>query len=100
MSLISAGDTICVSGFVGQGSPDLILKALVDRYERECIEGIKGGVAENGQLRDLTVLFGGGPGDWNSKGLNYLAKIPSIEGRAVKMAMTQPQIQTKHVDQW
>ena len=80
VSLISAGDTICVSGFVGQGSPDLILKALADRYERECRESIKGGVAENGQLRDLTVLFGGGPGDWQSKGLNYLAKIPSIGG--------------------
>ena len=80
MSLISAGDTICVSGFVGQGSPDLILKALADRYERECREDIKGGVAENGRLRDLTVLFGGGPGDWDSKGLNYLARIPIMEG--------------------
>jgi propionate CoA-transferase len=69
VSLISAGDTICVSGFVGQGSPDLILKALSDRYEQECQNGVKGGVV------DLTVLFGGGPGDWQSRGLNYLARI-------------------------
>jgi propionate CoA-transferase len=76
VSLISPNDTICVSGFVGQGSPDLILKALADRYERECNnEGIiqKGG----GGVKDLTVLFGGGPGDWDYRGLNYLAKIPA-----------------------
>ena len=81
VSLISAGDTICVSGFVGQGSPDLILKALADRYEREWREGIKAGFAENGRVGDLTVLFGGGPGDWDSKGLNYLAKIPDATQR-------------------
>lgn len=69
VSLISHGDTVCVSGFVGQGSPDLILKALSDRYERERREGVMGGVG------DLTVLFGGGPGDWDSRGLNYLAKV-------------------------
>jgi len=71
VSLISSGDTLCVSGFVGQGSPDLILKALSDRYEKECKEGAVGGV------RDLTLLFGGGPGDWDSRGLNYLARIKS-----------------------
>ena len=69
VSLISRGDTVCVSGFVGQGSPDLILKALSERYETECKQGIAGGVG------DLTLLFGGGPGDWDSRGLNYLAKI-------------------------
>ena len=72
VSLISANDTICVSGFVGQGSPDLLLKALADRYERECNEGIK-----EGGLKDITLLFGGGPGDWDCRGLNYLAKIPT-----------------------
>ena len=71
VSLISANDTICVSGFVGQGSPDLLLKALADRYERECNDGV-----QEGGLKDLTVLFGGGPGDWDYRGLNYLAKIP------------------------
>jgi propionate CoA-transferase len=74
VSLISFGDTVCVSGFVGQGSPDLILKALSERYERECKEGIVGGVG------DLTVLFGGGPGDWNDRGLNYLARMNCQDG--------------------
>lgn len=69
VSLISAGDTVCVSGFVAQGSPDLILKALSDRYENECKEGVVGGVG------DLTLLFGGGPGDWHTRGLNYLARV-------------------------
>lgn len=68
VSLISKGDTVCVSGFVGQCSPDLVLKALSDRYERECKEGVEG-------VGDLTLLFGGGPGDWNNRGLNYLAKV-------------------------
>ena len=88
VSLISAGDTICVSGFVGQGSPDLILKTLADRYEREWREGVKAGFAENGRVGDLTVLFGGGPGDWDSKGLNYLAKIPD----ATQRQMCKPMI--------
>lgn len=77
VSLISQGDTVCVSGFVGQGSPDLILKALSDRYERECQEGVMGGVS------DLTLLFGGGPGDWDSRGLNYLAKVKCPESNNV-----------------
>ena len=89
VSLISAGDTICVSGFVGQGSPDLILKALADRYEREWREGIKAGFAENGRVGDLTVLFGGGPGDWDSKGLNYLAKIPDATQRQMCKPMVK-----------
>lgn len=62
VSLISNGDTICVSGFVGQGSPDKILEAIGNRYD------------DNGSPCDLTLLFGGGPGDWNDRGLNYLAR--------------------------
>lgn len=62
-----------VSGFVAQGSPDLILKSLADRYEQECKDGKKDGVG------NLTLLFGGGPGDWDSRGLNYLARIPKLE---------------------
>ena len=61
-----------MSGFVAQGSPDLILKTLADRYEQECMEGTHDGVGE------LTLLFGGGPGDWKSKGLNYLARTPEL----------------------
>ena len=43
---------------MAQGSPDLILKSLADRYEQECKEGMKDGLGK------LTLLFGGGPGDW------------------------------------
>ena len=50
---------LSVSGFVAQGSPDLILKSLAERYEQECKDGIKNGVG------NLTLLFGGGPGDWD-----------------------------------
>ena len=62
-----------MSGFVAQGSPDLILKTLADRYEQECMEGTHDGVGE------LTLLFGGRPGDWKSKGLNYFARTPELQ---------------------
>ena len=72
-----------VSGFVAQGSPDLILKSLADRYEQEFKDGIKDGVG------NLTLLFGGGPGDWESRGLNYLAKIPQLEDGTVAPPMVK-----------
>ena len=81
VSLISSGDTICVSGFVGQGSPDKILHALSKRYEEEHktkdegTTGTKSGAATG--LHNLTLLFGGGPGDWDGKGLNYLGNASS-----------------------
>src|SRR6056300_1521909 len=65
VSLISANDTICISGFVGQGSPDLILKAISQRYEREQRQLLQQEECcddqNDGYLKDLTVLFGGGP---------------------------------------
>ena len=86
VSLISCGDTICVSGFVGQGSPDLLLKALADRYQQESEEG-----AESGCVGDLTVLFGGGPGDWKNKGLNYLVRTSrNVDKRGVVSVQNQP----------
>ena len=51
----------------------MILKALADRYEQECRDGVADGVGK------LTLLFGGGPGDWESRGLNYLAQTPELE---------------------
>lgn len=83
VSLISANDTICISGFVGQGSPDLILKAISQRYEREQRQLLQQEECcddqNDGYLKDLTVLFGGGPGDWDYRGLNYLAQIPEFD---------------------
>ncbi len=42
-----SNDTICVSGFVGQGSPDKILEAIGDRYD------------DTGSPHSLTLIFGG-----------------------------------------
>lgn len=62
VSLVSSGDTISCSGFVAQGAPEAILEALGKRYETE------------GAPNNLTLLFGGGPGDWKTRGLNHLGK--------------------------
>jgi propionate CoA-transferase len=48
---------------VCQGAPEALLKALGERFEQT--EGPK----------DLTLLFGGGPGDYGERGLSHLAKI-------------------------
>lgn len=64
VSLVNDGDTVTVSGFVCQGVPEAVLKSLGDRYK------------ETGSPNNLTLLFGGGPGDWDKRGLNHLAKLP------------------------
>jgi propionate CoA-transferase len=58
----AAGDTVACSGFVSQGAPEALLEGLGNRFR------------ETGTPRDLTVLFGGGPGDWATKGLNHLGQ--------------------------
>lgn len=63
VSLVRDGDTVAVSGFVCQGTPEAVLKALGEKYEKK------------GSPSKLTLLFGGGPGDWDSRGLNHLAKL-------------------------
>lgn len=50
VALVRDGDTVCVSGFVCQGTPEALLKALGKRFE------------ESNEPKDLTLLFGGGPG--------------------------------------
>jgi propionate CoA-transferase len=59
--LVHSGDTVCTSGFVAQGAPEMLLKGLSDRFR-----------ATGGPNR-LTLFFGGGPGDWDVRGLNHLA---------------------------
>lgn len=61
VSLIQPGDTVAVTGFVCQGAPEGILRALADRYR------------QTGLPNQLTLFFGGGPGDWDWRGLNHLA---------------------------
>jgi primosomal replication protein N len=52
VELIRDGDTVAVSGFVAQGAPEAVLKALGERFE------------ETSTPKNMTILFGGGPGDW------------------------------------
>ena len=69
--MIKSNDTLVVSGFVTQGCPDRLLSALADRYEKE------------GEPKNLTLVFGGGPGDYGSKGLNRLAEKPGLLKRSI-----------------
>ena len=61
----------------------MILKAISQRYEREQRQLLQQECCDDseidGYLKDLTVLFGGGPGDWDCRGLNYLAQIPEFD---------------------
>lgn len=61
VAVIRDGDTVCVSGFVGIGTPDELLIALEARF------------LETGHPRDLTLVFAAAPGDGKEKGLNRLA---------------------------
>ena len=69
-ALVTTGDTVTTSGFVGAGVPDGLLKALADRF------------AETGEPRDLTLLFAAGQGDGNGRGLDRLAA-PGLVRRVI-----------------
>lgn len=70
ISVIRDGDTLCISGFVGVGTPDELLIALERRF------------LGTGYPRDLTLVFAAAPGDGVDKGLNRLAH-PGLVKRAV-----------------
>ncbi|MEM0949647.1 MAG: CoA-transferase [Pseudomonadota bacterium] len=59
-ALISDGDTVTTSGFVGIGVPEALLKAIKARF------------AEQGAPRGLTLFFAAGQGDGGERGLNRL----------------------------
>src|SRR5437763_3816031 len=61
IAIIRDGDTVCVSGFVGIGTPDELILALESRFLKErhpC---------------GLTFVFAAAPGDGKERGLNHLA---------------------------
>jgi len=60
VAIIRDGDTLCCSGFGSNGVPVELVLALEKRF------------LETGTPRDLTLLFGGGPGDGADGGANHL----------------------------
>ncbi|MFI4938965.1 MAG: acyl CoA:acetate/3-ketoacid CoA transferase, partial [Burkholderiales bacterium] len=61
IAILHDGDTLCCSGFGSNGVPVELLLALEKRF------------LETGSPRNLTLLFGGGPGDGADGGVNHLA---------------------------
>lgn len=61
IAILRDGDTLCCSGFGSNGVPVELILALEKRF------------LETGSPRDLTLLFGGGPGDGATGGVNHLA---------------------------
>jgi propionate CoA-transferase len=61
IAIVRDGDTMCISGFVGIGTPDELILALERRFLRER------------HPVDLTLVFAAAPGDGKERGLNKLA---------------------------
>jgi propionate CoA-transferase len=61
IATIDDGDTVCVSGFVGIGTPDGLLRGLENQFLSAATP------------RDLSLIFAAAPGDGKEKGLNRLA---------------------------
>ncbi len=64
VSVVRDGDGVVTGGFVGTGSPDLLFKALAQRFR------------ETGSPRGLTYTFPAAPGDGADAGVNTI----SLEG--------------------
>jgi propionate CoA-transferase len=60
-NIVRDGDTLCFSGFGTNGVPEALAEGLAQRF------------IKSGAPRDLTLLFGGGPGDGGERGMNLLA---------------------------
>lgn len=70
IATIGDNDTICVSGFVGIGTPECLLRGLQDRFTAFA------------SPTNLSLLFAAAPGDGKDKGLNRLA-MPGLIKRAI-----------------
>jgi propionate CoA-transferase len=62
VALIGDNDTVCVSGFVGIGTPECLLRGIEERFDADQ------------SPRDLSLLFAAAPGDGKDAGLNRIAK--------------------------
>jgi propionate CoA-transferase len=60
IAILRDADTLCCSGFGSNGVPVELILALEKRF------------LETGSPRNLTLLFGGGPGDGGTAGANHL----------------------------
>lgn len=70
IATIGDGDTVCVSGFVGIGTPECLLRGLQKRY------------LSHASPKNISLLFAAAPGDGKERGLNRLA-IPGLVKRAI-----------------
>lgn len=70
IATIGDGDTVCVSGFVGIGTPESLLRGIEERF------------LTHQSPSNISLLFAAAPGDGAEKGLNRLAK-PGLVKRAV-----------------
>ena len=70
IATIDDGDTVCVSGFVGIGTPEGLIKGLENRF------------LTYGAPKDISLLFAAAPGDGKGRGLNRLAH-KSLVKRAI-----------------
>ena len=61
IALVRDADAIAVSGFIGTGTPDVLINALEERFAR------------SGGPTGLTLVFAAGPGDGKNRGINRLA---------------------------
>ena len=67
IALIGDEDTVCVSGFVGIGTPESLLRGIEERFDADQ------------SPRDLSLLFAAAPGDGKNAGLNRIAKAGLIK---------------------
>lgn len=61
VATIADGDTVCVSGFVGIGTPESLLRGIEQRFLTHAMP------------KDISLLFAAAPGDGKERGLNRLA---------------------------